>query len=105
MKQALMALLIALGLVSNAGAACLEHKAWEGVLKANVSPDGYVDYDAIRINKGGDIHEYIAFLEDADLSKCSEAEKLAFWINAYNAHFVRLILARPQLKSVSEDFA
>lgn len=104
MREVLLAVAFFLGLASGVQAACADHKIWEGILKANVSPDGWVDYDAIRINKGGDLLEYIAYLEDASLAACTDAEKSAFWINAYNAHFVRLALARPQMKSVSEDF-
>lgn len=104
MKRVVAALLLTAGLWSAAGAACIEHKTFDGILRANVDSNGYVDYDAIRINKGGDLYEYIAFLESADLSQCNEKEQLAFWINAYNAHMIRLILARPQMKSVSEDF-
>ncbi len=85
-------------------AACVDHAIFDHVLKANVDPNGYVDYDSIRVNKGGDLYQYISFLEQADLSKCSEAERTAFWINAYNAHMIRLVLARPQLRSVSDDF-
>jgi hypothetical protein len=82
----------------------VDHGRLDGVLKANVDKEGYVDYDAIRVNRGGDLYEYISFLETADLKACSETEKLTFWINAYNAHTIRLVLARPAVKQISEDF-
>jgi len=105
MKRTILALALLAGLWSTSGAACIDQKkGFDGILKANVDSEGFVDYDAIRINKGGDLYEYIAFLEDADISACSDAEKTAFWINAYNAHMIRLILARPQMKIMSEDF-
>lgn len=88
----------------SAQAACIDHAIWDGILKANVDPNGFVDYDSIRVNKGGDLYQYISFLEDADLKSCSQAEKLAFWINAYNAHMIRQVLARPKMQNVSEDF-
>ena len=104
MKRAVAALLLMAGRWSQAGAACPDHKVFEGILKANVDTNGFVDYDAIRINKGGDLYQYITFLESADLAQCSEKEQLAFWINAYNAHMIRLILADPQLKNISDNF-
>ncbi|MCG3205185.1 MAG: hypothetical protein KCHDKBKB_01904 [Elusimicrobia bacterium] len=85
-------------------AACPQPALFDAILKTNVDKDGYVDYDAIRINKGGDLYQFITFLETTDLSKCTETERAAFWINAYNAHMIRLVLARPMMKSVSEDF-
>ncbi len=104
MKRAFLALALSLTVLSRAGAVCLDQKGLDGILKANVDAEGFVDYDAIRVNKGGDLLEYLAFLEDTDLSHCTEAEKTAFWINGYNAHMIRLILARPQMKIMSEDF-
>jgi hypothetical protein len=75
---------------------------WNGILKANVDADGYVDYDQIRVNKGGDIYEYLAMIEDADFSKMPEKDRAAFWINAYNAYIVKLILANSSLEKLSE---
>lgn len=99
----MMALILGMG-TSYVSAVCLQPVIFDGILKTNVDIDGFVDYDAIRINKGGDIYEFISFIETADLKKCSEAEREAFWINAYNAHMIRMVLARPQMKQVSEDF-
>lgn len=104
MKRILSLTLILAGLLTgSAYSACVDHGVWEKVLKANVDKDGYIDYDGIRINKGGDLYEYIAIIEDVSIRGCTEAEQAAFWINAYNAHLVRLILARPQLAKANED--
>jgi len=106
MKKRFWALLsvMLLGASCANAATCLEHTIWDNILKANVDKDGLVDYDAIRVNKGGDLYQYLTFLETADLSKCSESERMAFWINAYNANMVKMVLARPTMKQVSEDF-
>ena len=85
-------------------AACMQPTVLDGILKTNVDKEGYVDYDNIRINKGGDLYEFISFIETVDLKKCTEIERTAFWINAYNAHAIRLVLARTQMKQLSEDF-
>ncbi len=104
-KRLLLTAIFALGLsVAQAAGKCPQPTVFDGLLKSNVDKDGYVDYDGFRVNKGGDLYEYISLMETADLSTCGEMERLAFWINAYNAHMIRLVLARPNLKQVSEDF-
>lgn len=105
LKKSLVAGLILFAFGSLAHALCSSPLVWDGIVKTNVDKDGYVNYDNIRINKGGDLYEFISSIESADLKSCTETEKLAFWINAYNAHIVRMILARPQLKKISEDFS
>jgi hypothetical protein len=82
-----------------------DHSIFDGILKTNVTPEGFVNYDNIRIAKGGDLYEYITYLVDAKIDKESEEEKIVFWINAYNAHVIRLLLARPLLKKVDKDKA
>src|SRR6185436_16964119 len=89
--------------VSQTQAACPQATTLDGVLKANVDKDGFVDYAGIRTNKGGDLYQYITMIETADLTGCSDSEKLAFWLNAYNAHMIRLILARPAMKNSNEN--
>ncbi len=76
--------------------AAQEKKAggWNGILKSNVDNAGYVDYDQVRVNRGGDIYEYLSEVEVADLSKMTEKDKIAFWINAFNANVFKFILAR-----------
>lgn len=103
MKKLALSIMFALLSVQSLHAKSFNHTVWDGILKANVDNDGYVNYDAIRISKGGDIYEYIAFLEDASLAGLSDAEKTAFWINAYNALTIQMILAKPQLQKINED--
>jgi Protein of unknown function, DUF547 len=82
----------------------MDQNLWDEILRANVDEKGFVDYLGIRVNKGGDLYEYLSWVEVADISKHSESEKLAFWINAYNANVIKLLLAKPSLQKVSEDF-
>lgn len=88
---------------STASAVCVDHAMFDKILKANVNKEGAVDYDAIKINRGGDLYEYIAIIEDISVRPCTEPERIAFWVNAYNAHLIRLIMARPQLQNISDD--
>jgi hypothetical protein len=104
MKKGFLLGLALISLPALVSAACIDHSKFDKILKSNVDTDGFVDYEGIRVNKGGDLYEYIAFLEDADMKMCSEVEREAFWINAYNAHAIRLVLARKDLKTISDDF-
>lgn len=106
LKRLMLAVSFATGLgFSSLHAACPQPVIFDGILKINVDKDGFVDYDAIRINKGGDLYQYISFLETTDLKECGDADRTAFWINAYNAHAIRLILARIHMTNIGEDFA
>lgn len=77
-----------------------DHKMWEDLLKVNVDTHGFVNYQGVRTNKGGDLYQFLSAIEVENLSAFSEEEKLAFWINAYNAHVVKYILANPALKKL-----
>ena len=97
MKKFLGAFLI-LSIIPHMGFSeeCFDHSIWEKIITANVNEDGYVDYDGIRINKGGgNFFEYLTYVEIAKLAGCSQSEKTAFWINAYNLNVVRQILDNP----------
>ncbi len=103
-KKFLMVAVVLLAPILSVHAACLDHGIWDNILKTNVDADGLVNYEAIRVNKGGDLYEYLSFVDDANLKLCNDSEKLAFWINAYNANVIRLVLARPKLAKIDEDF-
>ena len=74
--------------ISSANAA--SYQLFDQVLKAHVK-DGFVDYPAIKANAR--FQQYLDYLADADPeSFASRDEKLAFWINAYNALTIKGIL-------------
>ncbi len=76
------------------------HGLFTEVLKAHVR-DGRVDYASLR--KDGRLDAYAARLSATDpASLASKNEKLAFWINVYNAFTLKLIAGRYPVKSISE---
>jgi hypothetical protein len=99
----LMGLAVALCLLAGpASAQSFDHSAFDGLLKKHVVK-GMVDYDAF--SETASFKDYLARLEQADLSKLSERERLAFWINAYNAYTIALINKyeeRASIKNISE---
>ena len=61
------------------------HKLWDSLLRKHVSTEGQVDYQGFLKDKET-LLAYIDWLSDNVPSDSdSEATKLSFWINAYNA--------------------
>jgi len=67
----------------------VSHRLWQEILSADVR-DGAVDYPAIR--RQGRLPSYVALLNRVDPGRLSAGDRLAFWINAYNAFAVTGIL-------------
>jgi len=66
------------------------HQLFDQVLRDHVA-DGEVDYPAIKADSR--FHQYLEYLAGADTeSLATREEKLAFWINAYNALAIKGIL-------------
>jgi hypothetical protein len=75
---------------------------WEQQLAAYVSAEGIVNYAAWK-KKSGLLSDYIQVLqENPPQSNWPKAELLAYWINAYNALTVQLILKHYPIKSIQD---
>jgi len=76
------------------------HAAYTEVLRGHVA-DGLVDYAALRSDPAlGSYLARLASVEPAELAAWPEADQIAFWINAYNAFTLRLILDHYPVKSI-----
>ena len=85
-------------LVVPAWATAVDYALFEKVLKTYVNGDGKVDYAGLKENIGpldGFLREQV---EEADISALSDNAQKAFWINAYNALTLRLIVGRYPLR-------
>lgn len=83
------------------GAASDPYAPLDRLLKARVK-DGVVDYAGLAKEKKA-LDEYLKALAAADLGPMGRDERLAFWINAYNAFTLKLVLEnRPGLKSIRD---
>ena len=70
------------------------------LLQNNVTKDGIVDYKSLKENETK-LDSYIIYLEKTSPEKTwSKNKQKAFWINAYNAYTVKLILENYPLKSI-----
>jgi len=76
------------------------HYRWNQLLDKNVSISGNVDYNAFKSDRT-ELQVYIDNLtENLPTEDWSKQDKLAYWINAYNALTIDLILRNYPLKSI-----
>lgn len=106
MRSLLAILAFTLIACGEARAACTgidpDHGAWNAIVQRWVR-DGKVDYGGIRNDGGADLERYLANLSgacSADYERWNEDQRLAFWINAYNAFTVKLILDHYPIASI-----
>jgi hypothetical protein len=76
--------------ISNAQVDRFDHSKFDALLKINVAENGLVNYDAFINNN--EFNDYLKAIESADVSNLSEEDKLAFYINAYNATVIKNVL-------------
>ena len=80
----------------------MDHTQWNILLSKYVSKDGKVNYKGFK-NDEKALQKYLEVLQKSTPSESwSKNEKLAFWINAYNAFTVRLILDHFPVKSIKD---
>ncbi len=93
---------LATGLVSTSWASfTVDNSVYAALLKKNVK-EGVVDYQGFK-NEESKLDQYLKVLEKTDSSKLSRNEQFAFYINAYNAWTIKLILSGyPGVKSIKE---
>jgi hypothetical protein len=79
------------------GAAFFDHTLLDQLLRKHVAL-GRVDYDAFRAAAA--FKRYLASLAAFDPAGLPESERLAYWINAYNAYTIALINAHGERESI-----
>ena len=81
----------------------VEHAAWSGLLKKYVDAKGVVNYAGFKKDSDA-LKKYLELLSAnaPDESSWSKDEQLAYWINAYNAFTVQLILDNYPVASIKD---
>lgn len=80
----------------------VDHKPWDELLKKHVSADGLVDYMGF-LSDSAKLDQYLNILsQNHPNDGWSESEQLAFWINAYNAFTIKLILKHYPVSSIKD---
>jgi hypothetical protein len=80
------------------------HPAWADVLSRHVR-DGEVDYRGLKASGAPGLQRTLDAMRGVCADEAggwSKPERLAFWINAYNAHMVRLVLDHHPLESIRD---
>jgi len=79
-----------------------DHTSWDGLLQKYISAEGNVNYSAFR-NERNILQAYIVSLgENMPAENWTKEDKLAYWMNAYNAMTVDLILRNYPLASIKD---
>lgn len=74
-----------------------DHSPFDQLLRAHVA-NGMVDYDAF--GRAPEFRRYLASLAASDPARLPRDEQLAFWINAYNAYTIELIVKHGERRSI-----
>jgi len=78
------------------------HEAWDKLLRQYVSAAGKVNYAGLK-KDGAKLDAYLKMLsENSPQASWSRGEKMAFWINAYNANTVKLIVDNYPVSSITK---
>ncbi|MEJ7691548.1 DUF547 domain-containing protein [Daejeonella sp.] len=78
------------------------HQAWDKLLKEHVNASGMVNYKGFKRDKS-EFDAYLKTLSDNPPQKnWSQNDEKAFWINAYNAYTISLILQKYPVKSIKD---
>ena len=78
------------------------HEAWDQLLKTYVDSKGDVNYAGFKANVGK-LNAYLKTLADNPVqTSWSRNEKMAYWINAYNAFTIKLIVDNYPVSSITK---
>ncbi|MEM1096648.1 MAG: DUF547 domain-containing protein [Bacteroidota bacterium] len=75
-----------------------DHSAFDALLQAHVDEDGLVDYAALQASDA--LVPYLRRLATTDPSSLDDSDRLAFWLNTYNALTLKLIVDHYPTKSI-----
>ena len=80
----------------------LDHAIWDQILLINVSDDGKVNYKGF-MRDSSQLYGYFDYLsQNTPKPEWSKEETLAYWINAYNAYTIKLIIDNYPLKIIKD---
>lgn len=80
----------------------VNHNLWNSLLQKHVSTQGNVSYKGFKESEK-ELDDYLGFLsENTPQNSWTKADKLAYWINAYNAFTVKLIIDNYPVKSIKD---
>lgn len=86
-----------------AGTTPPSHQIWDQLVKTHVKSNGMVDYKGF-IKEKAKLEQYLKLISEnaPDRKTWSKNQQLAYWINAYNAFTVKLIVDNYPTKSIRD---
>lgn len=79
-----------------------DHGAFDRLLRAHVDEVGRVDYAAIQARQDSVLTPYLRQLAETDPVNLDRDARLAFWLNAYNALAIKLIVDHYPVASIRD---
>lgn len=81
----------------------VSHSQWSALLKKHVNAFGLVDYRGFAADSLA-LNAYLTLLSNnhPNAEHWTESEQIAYWINAYNAFTIRLIIRHYPVKSIKD---
>ncbi len=80
----------------------VDHSPWDQILVLNVTEDGLVDYDGVT-NDVIVFYKYFRYLQNVSPENhWSKEEKLAYWLNVYNATVMKMIIDEYPITSINQ---
>ncbi len=103
MQKLLLSFLLILGTsLCSYGSAAPSHNSWTTLLSKYVDEEGHVNYAGIK-SQENELDAYLKILSaHHPTDDWSKNEQLAFWINAYNAFTVKLIVKNYPVKTIKD---
>lgn len=81
-----------------------DHAIWDNLLRNFVSSSGQVNYGGLK-NSPGPLNDYLQELESyPPQGDWSRNQIMAYWINAYNAYTIKLIVDNYPVKSIKDIY-
>lgn len=82
--------------------ASVDHGVYDRLLKKHVNEKGLVDYKGFKADENA-FNQYLDLLsKNPPAASWSKQDQMAYWINAYNAYTIRLILDHYPVKSIKD---
>lgn len=80
----------------------VDHSSWDQILVLNVTDEGLVDYDGVT-NDVVVFYKYFRYLQNVSPKDTwSKEEKIAYWLNVYNATVMKMIVDEYPITSINQ---
>ncbi len=103
MKQLFFSIFLFVGLIHfTFGQSSENHAEWQTLLQKYVTKEGQVNYEGLKSEKSKISNYLMSLSKNVPKATASKEEKMSFWINAYNALTVKLIVDNLPVNSIKD---